>query len=121
MKNNTYDIFAGDELKVAELIQQRRYQLLIHSCIYYALNQNAISDMQWDSWAKELKTLQEYYPNISEKIMLFEYFKDWDASTGAFLPITEDWVLQKAHQILKRIGKIKKESKPKITKKRSLF
>ena len=121
MKNNTYDIFTGDELKIAELIQQRRYQLLIHSCIYYGLNQNVISDMQWDSWAKELRELQNQYPEISKQIVLFEYFKDWDASTGAFLPITEDWVLQKAHQILRLIGKSKKDSKPKITKKRSLF
>jgi len=121
MKNNTYDIFTGDELKVAELIQQRRYQLLIHSCIYYALNQNVISDMQWDIWAKELKTLQEHYPNISEKIMLFEYFEDWDASTGAFLPISEDWVVNTAKHIIKLIGTVKKEPKRKETKKRSLF
>ena len=89
----TYDLFTGDELEIAEKIQQRRYQLLVHSCIYYHLNQNIISDKKWDEWARELKTLQEHYPNISEKVMLYEYFKDWDASTGAFLPITLDWVI----------------------------
>ena len=52
---NTYDLFSGNELQVAEKIQQRRLQLLIHSCIYYEFNQNLISDKQWDEWAKELK------------------------------------------------------------------
>ena len=70
----TYELFSGKDLEIAELIQQRRYQLLIHSCIYYHLNQNVISDKKWDEWARELKTLQEQYPNISEKVMLYEYF-----------------------------------------------
>ena len=43
---NTYDLFSGNELQVAEKIQQRRLQLLIHSCIYYEFNQNLISDKQ---------------------------------------------------------------------------
>lgn len=93
---NTYDLFQGEELNIAEKIQQRRYQLLIHSCIYYHLNQNIISDAKWDEWARELVNLQKKYPEIAEKVRLSAEFKDWDASTGAFLPITEDWVIQKA-------------------------
>ena len=96
----TYELFTGDELKIAEKIQQRRYQLLIHSCIYYHLNQNIISDKQWDEWARELKTLQEHYPNISKQVTLYEYFKDWDASTGGFLPITLPWVEKIAHKLV---------------------
>ena len=114
----TYEIFKNDELNIAELIQQRRYQLLIHSCIYYELNQNIISDMKWDEWAKELKSLQEQYPEISSQVTLYEYFKDWDASTGAFLPIKEDWVIKKACSIL---GKKPPEKKKKIKKKGRLF
>ena len=110
----TYELFTGDELKLAELIQQRRYQILIHSCIYYHLNKNLISDKQWDVWAKELKILQEQYPNISEKVRLYEYFKDWDASTGAFLPITLDWVVKKAEQL---VGVSKKKQVVKTEKK----
>ena len=92
---NTYDLFSGNELQVAEKIQQRRLQLLIHSCIYYEFNQNLISDKQWDEWAKELKTLQLEYPDISENVMWYEAFRDWDASTGAFLPIKEVSVVLK--------------------------
>lgn len=121
----TYELFTGDELKIAEKIQQRRYQLLIHSCIYYHLNQNIISDKKWDEWARELKTLQEHYPNISEKVMLYEYFKDWDASTGAFLPITLPWVVGKAQQLLGKTVIVKKpevkQVKNKSNSRRKLF
>lgn len=119
----TYEVFTGDELVIAELIQQRRYQILIHSCIYYKLNQNIISDRQWDMWAKELKALQEQYPNVSQKVTLYEYFKDWDASTGAFLPLSLDWVMRKAQSFVSNKQTVKTQSvdtKPK-TKKRSLF
>lgn len=96
---NTYDIFTGQELQIAEKIQQRRYQMLIHSCLYYHLNNNIISDKKWDEWARELRDLQNQYPDISKQVTLYEHFKDWDASTGAFLPITETWVVIKAKQI----------------------
>ena len=78
--------------------------MLVHSCIYYHLNRNIISDMQWDKWARELVELQSKYLEISKKVIWYEAFKDWDASTGAFLPITDKWVVQKAHYILKITG-----------------
>ena len=99
---NTYDLFSGNELQVAEKIQQRRLQLLIHSCIYYEFNQNLVSDKQWDEWAKELKTLQLEYPDISENVIWYEAFRDWDASTGAFLPIKDPWVVEKASKLLRK-------------------
>jgi len=113
----TYELFTGMDLEIAEKIQQRRYQLLIHSCIYYHLNKNIISDVQWDIWARELVALQRDYPDISEKVTLYEYFEDWDASTGAFLPITLDWVVRKANQLLDK-PVVKKQKK---TTKRKLF
>ena len=97
----TYELFTGQELQIAEKIQQRRYQMLVHSCIYYHLNQNSISDKQWDIWARELRDLQNQYPEISKQVTLYEYFKDWDASTGAFLPITEPWVIGVAESLIK--------------------
>src|SRR5574344_1857292 len=97
----TYEIFNGDELKIAELIQRRRLQMLVHSCIYYKLDGNIIQDRQWDMWAKELVKLQEENPEISQKVIWYEAFKDWDASTGAFLPLDDEWVIKKAKQLLK--------------------
>ena len=124
---NTYDLFTGQDLQIAEKIQQRRYQMLIHSCLYYHLNQNIISDKQWDEWARELRDLQNQYPEISKQVTLYEYFKDWDASTGAFLPITESWIVMKARQVAginekKEKVVVKQSVKPTKTKaKKRLF
>ena len=96
----TYELFTGKDLEIAEKIQQRRYQMLIHSCLYYHLNQNVISDKQWDAWARELRDLQNEYPDISSQVILYDEFKDWDASTGAFLPIEEPWVVKAAKKFL---------------------
>lgn len=116
----TYELFTGQELQIAEKIQQRRYQMLVHSCIYYHLNQNSISDKQWDTWARELRDLQNQHPEISKQVTLYEYFKDWDASTGAFLPITKDWVVAKAKTLItsRKNAIIKKEGSKKSGKKR---
>jgi len=117
---NTYDLFQGKDLEIAELIQQRRLQMLVHSCIYYEFNKNLISDEQWDMWAMELRTLQKDYPNISKKVMWFEEFKDWDASTGAFLPLRDSWVQTKAQQLIGKRSEPKTEQpkKKKVVKKR---
>ena len=96
---NSYDNFTGQDLEIAELIQQRRLQMLVHSAIYYDFDFNVASDKQWDAWAKELVQLQYDHPEISERVMWHEAFKDWDASTGAFLPLKDPWVVKKASQI----------------------
>ena len=125
VKMKTYELFSGQELQIAEKIQQRRYQMLVHSCLYYHLNQNIISDKQWDAWARELRDLQNQYPEISKQVTLYEYFRDWDASTGAFLPITESWVVMRAKQVAGINEKkviVKQSVKPTKTKaKKRLF
>lgn len=80
-----YEIFSGEELKIAEKIQQRRYQMLVHSYIYYEMNENIVSDNTWSTWAMELVELQTKYPHIAEKVIYAEDFADWDGSSGAFL------------------------------------
>lgn len=116
----TYELFSGQELVIAEKIQQRRLQILVHSCIYYELNQNVISDKQWDAWAKELVSLQKQYPNIAEQIIWADAFSDFDGTTGFNLPLKDSWVMRKATQIggvvQKKITVLKKKEK-----KRRLF
>ena len=94
-----YEKFSGKDLAVAELIQRRRLQMLVHSCLYYEMDTNLIDDKQWDTWARELVELQKQNPEISKEVEWYEAFKDWDASTGAFLPIKDSWVVKKAKQI----------------------
>lgn len=70
---------------IAELIHRRREQMLVHSYIYYKLNDNIIDDFTWSKWAMELQELQKDYPEISKQVADYELFKHWDGSTGAFL------------------------------------
>ena len=90
------------EAKIYELIQQRRLQLLVHSRIYYVLNNNIISDKQFDKFAKELVQLQKDYPQISKDVIFYNSFKNWDGTTGFDLPLEDPWVVQKANQLLRR-------------------
>lgn len=100
MELKLYEIFSGNELKIAEKIQQRRLQMIIHSAIYYVFDNNIVSDSKWSQWGRELKDLQEKYPDIASNVRFAEAFKDWDASTGFNLPIHDDWVIKKATQLM---------------------
>ena len=98
--------------QIMELIQRRRLQVLVNSCIYYEFNNSIISDEMWDKWARELVQLQKDYPEESKQVIWYEAFKDWDASTGAFLPLKDGWVVAKAKQLLGRgISKAIEEKK----------
>ena len=94
------DQFTKKELPIAELIQCRRLQMLVNSAIYYNMDKNLISDKQFDAWGYELVDLQKKYPEIAKKVCYAEAFEDWDASTGAFLPLKDEWVVHKATYLL---------------------
>lgn len=105
-----YKIFEGDELKIAEKIQRRRYQMLVHSYIYYELDKNLVSDSQWSKWAMELVELQSKYPGIAEKVPYAKDFEDWDGSSGAYLTYRDKPnIVITANRLLQE-----SESKPKI-------
>lgn len=107
----TYELFSGQELVIAEKIQQRRLQILVHSCLYYEFSTNRISDRDWDKYAGELVQLQNEYPNISKQIIWYDVFKNFDASTGFNLPIRDDWVIKKAQQLSGATRKVEKKKK----------
>ncbi len=73
------------EEQVKELITRRRRQVLVHSHIYYRLNDSIISDSLFDKWAKELAELQETHPEISKTCKYAKEFEDFDGSTGFHL------------------------------------
>lgn len=103
-----YDL--DNEEKIKELIEQRRRQILIHSCIYYYLNDNIVPDKKFDQWGYELVELQKEYPDIAKTVPLYEAFADWDGSTGMDLPIREPSVVSKAKELLQMYGT--KKSQP---------
>lgn len=93
---------------VGEVIRQRRAQILIHSCIYYELNESIISDHQWQAYAFELALLQAQNPDQCALGFFDKAFEDWTGGHGgSHLPIRVPWVMQKAHALLRNPNIIK--------------
>lgn len=85
---------------ISEKIQQRRYQMLVHSYLYYQLGESLVSDHDFDRWARELVELQEKYPEESEKVRYYREFKDFDGSSGFDLPYTMPEIQDKGNRLL---------------------
>lgn len=87
--------------QIAELIKQRRLQILVHSCIYYEFNESIVDDATWTKWAVELEQLQAAYPDIAMQVEWAAEFKDFNHSTGYNLPLQNEWVVSKAIQLMR--------------------
>ncbi len=88
----------ADQIK--SLIKRRRHQMLIHSCLYYELDESIISDDVWQTWADELEVLQTQYPDHC-KVGFYDFdFKDWTGATGNHLPLRDPWIVNKAKYVL---------------------
>lgn len=77
-------------------IEYLRKKLLVHSIIYYRLNESIITDNKWAEWAVELERLTRDYPHIAQNAFLADEFKNFDHSTGYNLPLETPWAVQKA-------------------------
>jgi hypothetical protein len=71
---------------LASLINRRRRQILVHSFLYYRLNESIISDNTFDLWAKELVDLQTENPAIASEVPYAKEFEGFDGSSGYDLP-----------------------------------
>lgn len=87
---------------IKSLIEQRRRQMLVHSCIYYRHDKSIVSDQQFDKWAKELVELQALFPELAKECVYAEYFDDWDGTTGYHLPTWLPEVERKARQLIEQ-------------------
>lgn len=101
LTSKLYKKFKGQQLNIAEKIQQRRYQILIHSCEYYVFDRNIITDSDWDRLAMELVRLQTDYPDISKIVPYAEAFKNFDGSSGYDLPVHDKDIVAKAEYLWK--------------------
>lgn len=90
------------ERTIPEIIKQRRAQMLVHSCIYYELNDNIVSDHLWQKWADELQELQEKHPEHKNIGFYDSHFQDWTGATGNHLPHRDPWVMRKAQYLLEQ-------------------
>lgn len=91
-------------------IQQRRLQILVHSCIYYKFDENIVDDYTYNKWAKELARLQEQYPEESAAVgKYYDEFKAWSGEqcgSGFNLPFSNPNIVAKAMQLLKLKGRL---------------
>ena len=85
---------------IYELINRRRRQILVHSVIYYQMNDNLIADSTWSKWAVELDRLQKQYPEIASRVPYAEAFKDFDPSSGFNLPLDDPWAVNTARRLI---------------------
>lgn len=94
---------------VREVVRQRRAQMLLHSYLYYSLDQPIVSDHQWQAWANELVEIQAKHGTT------FGYhddqFADWDASTGYHLK-ADDAIQDNARRVLAYEEKMREEQAP---------
>jgi hypothetical protein len=74
-----------DTSEVLALINRRQRQIIVHSVIYYRMNNSLIGDLDFDKWGRELVELQRKYPKIAEQSIFWEDMKDFDATTGFHL------------------------------------
>lgn len=85
-------------------IRMLRAQMLVHSCIYYELNANLISDHEWTARAQRLATIQaKVIAKLGRCHIGFfdDAFANWDGSSGFHLPLRDPWVVSKARWLLK--------------------
>jgi ribonucleotide reductase beta subunit family protein with ferritin-like domain len=93
------------EVKKAEevegLINRRRRQILVHSCIYYKFLDSLVDDATFDKWAGELVELQKKYPAVAKNCVYADAFKNFDGSTGFDLPYYRPEIVGVAEQLLR--------------------
>ena len=61
----------------AERIQLLERSILVNSFAYYILDDNILSDFQYDDNAKELAELKKDHPEDFKRSRYYEYFKDY--------------------------------------------
>jgi len=82
---------------IKEFILRLRRNMLIHSYLYYKLDNQLVPDTLWQQWADELVEVQKDYGTDWD--YYDEWFADWDGSTGYHLP-SDGWVVSKSNFLM---------------------
>lgn len=65
-----------------EKIQLLQRSILVNSYAYYELNENILSDYQYDSNARQLLELKRLAPDAWKKSRYYRYFENFESGTG---------------------------------------
>ena len=85
----------------AARIQQRRYQILVHSLLYYEADYTIVSDATWSKWAADLVSRQAAYPEVANKVIFSNEFKNFTGDTGMGLPLRDAQIVSIARRLVK--------------------
>lgn len=70
-------------LSTQEYIDYLQRYIILHSYIYYELNNNIISDKKYDEKSKELTRYKNEYPELWKRSMYYKQFGDeYNGATG---------------------------------------
>lgn len=70
-------------LSIQDYIDFLQRFIILHSYIYYELDNNYISDMEYDKKSKELVQYKNEYPNLWKNSMYYKQFgDDYNGATG---------------------------------------
>lgn len=93
-------VVSDETERIRELIHRRRRQVLVHSVIYYEFGTTVVDDATYDSWARELGSLQRDYPELSESVEYhLDAFRGFIGTTGFNLPLRD----LRAHSVARRL------------------
>lgn len=71
------------ELTTKEYIDFLQRYIMVHSYIYYELNNNIIRDQYYDEKARELTRYKNEYPDLWKQSMYYKQFgDDYNGATG---------------------------------------
>lgn len=103
------------EQQLRERIQQRRRQILVHSYLYYYLDNSIIEDWKFDYFSNDLVDLQERYPELSKEVPFYEDFKDFDGSSGFNLKYDYPTIVNAAIRLLEYHEQAQKDAFTQLT------
>lgn len=72
-----------EDLSLQDYIDFLQRFIILHSYIYYELDNNYISDMEYDKKSKELVKYKNEYPDLWKNSMYYKQFgDDYNGATG---------------------------------------
>ena len=72
-----------EDLSLQDYIDFLQRFIILHSYIYYELDNNYISDMEYDKKSKELVQYKNEYPDLWKNSMYYKQFgDDYSGATG---------------------------------------
>ena len=94
--------------------------ILVHSVIYYTMDESVVDDAMFDNNSRQLVALQKEHSDLAPRTIYWYVFKDFDGTTGFDLyarlnPQDRKFIETEAHHLLVlggKYGKTKKGARP---------